>query len=566
MSPAAGAPPARKGYVDVPGGQVHFRSAGDGPPVVLLHDSPRSSVLHLPNLPWLAREFSVFALDTPGYGNSTPLPADPIPTIPDFAAALAGTLQALGLRRPAVYGFHTSSKTALALAARADAPLGGAVLDGLSLPAAPPPEAFIAAYMLPFEVHADGSHLATQWSKVLDFHRWFPWFRREPATRLPMELPDDAALHAYAVDVMMAGRSWSSAYAAAMRYPAREAFAALRRPLTVTARADDVLFGYLEALPQPLPPGVRCAPLGADAAAWRSALASWFAEYSAPQPRGDPPDPLADPAPRLRAGYVDHREGQLHLRVAGSGPGPPLLLLHDLPGSAAAVEALGLALATDRRVLMPDLPGCGESDAQAAATAQRSAAALLAALDRLQVAAADLYAEQLAAPLALELAALAPGRVRRLVCRGLPPLSPGARAALLPAYCPPLTPRRDGTHWLAAWQLLGDREVAWPWFERSREAVRRRGAGLDAATRQRIVVDLLKQPGSYAQPLHAALAVPLEARLAALATDTTVLLDASDPRDAGLPEALAGRPSLRVEAAPDTATGLAAVLVRLFGP
>jgi hypothetical protein len=77
---------------------VHLRYAGSGPPVVLLHDSPRSSRLHEPLLAALSDRFTVIALDTPGYGNSTPLAGDAPLRIADFADALADTLQALGLR------------------------------------------------------------------------------------------------------------------------------------------------------------------------------------------------------------------------------------------------------------------------------------------------------------------------------------------------------------------------------------------------------------------------------------------------------------------------------------
>lgn len=560
----ADAPPRiRKRYVDVPHGQVHLRLGGRGPAVVLLHDSPRSSVMHVPNIAWLGARFTVYALDTPGYGNSTPLRAEPAPTIPDFAAALGSTLEALGLKRPAVYGFHTSSKIALELATRARAPLGGAVLDGLSLPAAPPPEEFIVRYMLPFTVAEDGSHLATQWSKILDFHRFFPWFRREAATRLDMALPDDAALHGYAVDTLMAGPSWSSAYAAAMRYPAREALAAVRHPLTFTCRSDDVLFGFLAALPEPLPAGTRRAPLGPAPQEWRDQVSAWLGEYAGAAEPPPPPDPLDARGTAMRRGYVDLADGQVHLRLAGPTTGTPLLMLHDLPGSSAAVERLGARMAQDRCVLMPDLPGCAESDALAAPTARRYAEALLGCLDRLKLDAVDVYAGHLASPLALELAQLAPRRVRRLVFDGLPPLSAPEREALLPRYCPALSPQRDGANWLVGWHMLGDRECSWPWFDRSREAVRRRTPTLDAETRHRVLVDLLKQPERYGDGLAAALAVPVAQRLAALAAPLTVLHDRADVRDAQVPAALAGRANARAVERPAGGIGdLAAVLRR----
>lgn len=104
----------RRGYVSVtvsPGKplMVHYRVAGAGPAVLLLHDSPRSSRLHEPLMKVLASRFRVYALDTPGYGNSDPLPCAN-PTIPDFAEALGATLDTMGLAQAPIYATHTSAK------------------------------------------------------------------------------------------------------------------------------------------------------------------------------------------------------------------------------------------------------------------------------------------------------------------------------------------------------------------------------------------------------------------------------------------------------------------------
>lgn len=111
-----------RSYVGVPAAagarrMVHYRVAGSGPNIVLLHDSPRSSRLHVPLMKMLASRFRVFALDTPGYGNSDPLDIA-TPTIPDFAEALGTALDALGLSGAPIYATHTSAKIALALADR----------------------------------------------------------------------------------------------------------------------------------------------------------------------------------------------------------------------------------------------------------------------------------------------------------------------------------------------------------------------------------------------------------------------------------------------------------------
>jgi pimeloyl-ACP methyl ester carboxylesterase len=89
-------------------------------------------------------------------------------------------------------------------------------------------------------------------------------------------------------------------------------------------------------------------------------------------------------------------------------------MLHDLPGSAAALEPLGARMAQDRSVLMPDLPGCGESDALALPTAAGYAEALLGCLDRLRLDAVDVYAEFTSPRRSRSSCAPAPDRIRRV--------------------------------------------------------------------------------------------------------------------------------------------------------
>ena len=86
----------KKRYVRVDDRHVHYRTAGSGPPVVLMHDSPRSSVLLIPLIELLKDRFTVFALDTPGFGQSDPIPKDPL-VIADTADSVAKTMRALGI-------------------------------------------------------------------------------------------------------------------------------------------------------------------------------------------------------------------------------------------------------------------------------------------------------------------------------------------------------------------------------------------------------------------------------------------------------------------------------------
>jgi pimeloyl-ACP methyl ester carboxylesterase len=73
-------------YLDTPKGKLHYHVAGDGPPLLLLHGSgPGVSAWanFRGNLPVLAREYTTYMLDFPGFGKSYSPDASPLATGPD---------------------------------------------------------------------------------------------------------------------------------------------------------------------------------------------------------------------------------------------------------------------------------------------------------------------------------------------------------------------------------------------------------------------------------------------------------------------------------------------------
>lgn len=106
-----------RGQVEVDHGVVRFAELGTGAPVVFLHQTPRSVDEYRDVLPALAgRGYRAIALDTPGFGGSTPLREEP--SIERWASALDSALEALGLERIALVGHHTGGVIAVELAAQ----------------------------------------------------------------------------------------------------------------------------------------------------------------------------------------------------------------------------------------------------------------------------------------------------------------------------------------------------------------------------------------------------------------------------------------------------------------
>jgi len=552
-----------KGFVDVPHGQVHFRYGGRGPVVVMLHDSPRSSVLHVPNIEWLGEHFTVIALDNPGYGNSTPLP-QAAPEIPDFAAALAATLDALGIERCALYGFHSGSKIALQFAADHPERAALTLLDGLALPLQPASPDDMQQYLLPFEPVADGSHLVKQWSKVLDFHRWFPWFARSAATRMALDLPDDLDLHEFATDLFMAGRHWTSAYGAALRHLAAPNIPRLRSRTVFMCREDDVLYGFLDALPQPLPPSCSVERIPPQTPAWRTRLLDLLRHADLPRSQWRPPAAAAPgDAHEERQSYVDLVHGQIRVRRRGSG-GVPLLMLHDVPGGSCALRPLAEVLGRDRLTIAPDLPGLGESHPLPYPSLGSYVTAVTELLEELECSTVDVFAEGLGTCFAVALAAHHPQLVRRLALDGLPMVRSRDRRLYARHYCPPLAPDRHGMHLLEIWQQMRDAEASWPWFDRSAAAARRHDPDLDPERLQANLTDIMKQLPSYGDAARAALEAAVRDILKGVRQPVLLLDSAEDVRYAGARRAARHLADARTQPRPAAPLARAHVLRDFF--
>jgi haloacetate dehalogenase len=102
------------------GARVRVRTAGTGPPVLLLHGYPQTSAMWHRVAPELADEHLVVLADLPGYGDSVPPPAAADDSRPfskrAMAAELVVVMGALGFDRFAVVGHDRGARCAYRLA------------------------------------------------------------------------------------------------------------------------------------------------------------------------------------------------------------------------------------------------------------------------------------------------------------------------------------------------------------------------------------------------------------------------------------------------------------------
>lgn len=127
MTPEAGLETSR---VATRHGHVFYRTAGTGPPLLLLHATPKSSRSYAGLIPHLTDHHRVIAADTLGFGESDPLP--PTPTLPILAESMADLLGELDATLAAVFGLHTGNKIGTALSADHPAQVSCFILCGMT--------------------------------------------------------------------------------------------------------------------------------------------------------------------------------------------------------------------------------------------------------------------------------------------------------------------------------------------------------------------------------------------------------------------------------------------------
>lgn len=235
---------AKRGYVDIPEGQVHYRFEGSGEPLLLLHQTPYSSDEYTPMIPILAKGGCwVVAMDTLGYGMSDK-PPRPY-TIEDYARSIVSFLDALGIKRTSVAGHHTGTSLGIELAASYPERVDKLVLSGCSLYTPEERQAFLShSQRQPMKLSRDGSFLMENWNSI--------WASAE-ANNNPNMTPEIA--FRFFVGKMMAGPKLHDAHHAAYRYEKEPKLPLIKSPTLVQYGTLDSFYPKLESVRKLIP---RC--------------------------------------------------------------------------------------------------------------------------------------------------------------------------------------------------------------------------------------------------------------------------------------------------------------------
>jgi pimeloyl-ACP methyl ester carboxylesterase len=510
---AAAAPLITRHFVTIGDRQVHYRRAGSGPPVFVLHASPGSSASMVTLIGRLASRFTVIAPDTPGNGLSEPLPL-PDPSMADYADALAGLMTALGIARAGIYGSFTGAGCALEMARRHPDRASVAIVNGYLHFTEEERSEIIANYLPVFQPDWYGGHLVWAWARLREQTIFFPWFHKDDASRMLVDQGPPAGLHAGVVDLLRSGDNYRKPYRAAFKLDYGRAVLEAKAPTLITTSQQDVMWPQWTRMPPP-PPTVTARGTATRDESWNLAVEA-LARY--PGAAATPAPVKTAPRGGTWAEMVQVGGDNIYLRRT-AGPGRPILVIHPPGGSSLGLDPLLRAFAGRRAALAVDLPGQGESTGANGVTVAAAVGTLTAVLDGLKISQTDVVGWSEGSVVATAFAAAHPKRVGALV---LPEVfcPDQAERELLRQHPPPdLTPKEHGTHFLEAWNYIRDLELWRPWRERvASRAVRGRDPRLEPVDVHQRMLDLMKAKDSIASISQEHLAYPVETVLGQIGT------------------------------------------------
>lgn len=450
-------------YVVVDGRRVHYRVAGQGVPVILLHESPRSSLSLMPIIDELGQYCRVIAPDTPGFGNSQALVGKE-QSLDEFANALLQFMNALKVESVSLYGTHTGAAIAAQFALNNPERVNKLVLDGFPIFTQEEKNDLLTNYLPALDISWDGSHVMRLWSRIKDLYTYFPYNKRNTKCRLVGSPPPLDSFQRTALGFLEAGNHYRGAYAAAFGIDGAKALSNLQVSTTVLAHHSDLLFDHLSRIPCGLSHSVL--KIHGDRDEWKRCLR---AELVSDSDGESICQEEADVSMGERR-YLSIGGGQLHYSCYGSQTNPALLFFHDIPGSSLDFFDEAKRLSSQYFVVVPDLPGCADSDPLLTDALNIDDYSdvidrLLSDLEisKLSVAGVGLGAEfalhfSISTNCVMEHGVLS---VRSFV---------GDRETLAKHYLPPMTPALDGTHLTGAWFRLRDSYFYSPWYEQSGDA------------------------------------------------------------------------------------------------
>ncbi|MBE9574738.1 MAG: alpha/beta hydrolase [Proteobacteria bacterium] len=212
----------QRGFTNTPDGQIHYAMAGQGKPVLLLHQTPRSWDEYRDVLPLIGKRYWAIAMDIVGFADS--YRPEKEGSIEQYAEGVIAFLDAMSIDRASMVGHHTGGVIAVEVAASYPDRVDKLVLS--STPYVDAEDRKRRKTRPPIdevEFKEDGTHLVELWQRRMAFY--------------PKNRPD--LLTRFVIDALKVGERMEEGHRAVSKYRMEDKVHMIKAPTLVLAGTDD---------------------------------------------------------------------------------------------------------------------------------------------------------------------------------------------------------------------------------------------------------------------------------------------------------------------------------------
>ncbi|UCF83678.1 MAG: alpha/beta hydrolase [Desulfobacteraceae bacterium] len=212
----------KRGFAATPEGHIHYAMAGQGKPVLMLHQTPRSWDEYRDVLPIIGKKYRAIAMDTIGFGDS--YKPEKRGSIEQYARGVIRFLDTMSIDRASIVGHHTGGVIAVDVAASYPERVHKLVLSSTPYVDAEDRERRKTRPPIDeVEFKADGSHLTELWQRRMPFY--------------PKNRPD--LLTRFVIDALKVGDRAEEGHQAVNEYRMEKKVPLIKAPTLVVAGTED---------------------------------------------------------------------------------------------------------------------------------------------------------------------------------------------------------------------------------------------------------------------------------------------------------------------------------------
>jgi pimeloyl-ACP methyl ester carboxylesterase len=234
----------RKAYVDVGSDQIHYLySSGQGIPLLLFHRTPASSVIYKRMMRRMVGNRPIYALDTPGFGES--FNPEGMPSVIDYRDWFCEAIDNLGISSFHIYAHHTGTHIATEIAVYWKNRVQSLMLNGVAYLTEKERLEFAKKILPATRPDEDGRYLMETWKIIKSL---FPSFDRD-------------LVHSEFIGALRAMDGRDQAFRAIWDQEFTKVLRQVECPVFAMSAANDFFAGYLDRIKENIP-SARIALLG----------------------------------------------------------------------------------------------------------------------------------------------------------------------------------------------------------------------------------------------------------------------------------------------------------------